>query len=183
MLKLTPSQNKLIKQLVAVLVVFGGLGIAMAVVFDSSGFRTREGYYIDQEVPFSHQTHTQDLGLQCTFCHGQVEKSAGAGIPTAETCYGCHQNVLSKSSMLAPVREAARDERTLTWTRVNRLPDHVYFHHAKHIEANVACTQCHGDMTKDPLTKNAHHFSMQFCLDCHRGQNNRILQDCNTCHR
>jgi hypothetical protein len=39
---------------------------------------------------FSHQIHAGKLGMDCRYCHSQVENSAEANIPTASTCMGCH---------------------------------------------------------------------------------------------
>jgi hypothetical protein len=39
---------------------------------------------------FSHQIHAGKLGMDCRYCHSQVENSAEANIPTASTCVGCH---------------------------------------------------------------------------------------------
>ncbi|HVU64302.1 MAG TPA: cytochrome c3 family protein [Phycisphaerales bacterium] len=39
---------------------------------------------------FSHQIHAGKLGLDCRYCHSQVENSAEANIPTVSTCIGCH---------------------------------------------------------------------------------------------
>jgi menaquinone reductase, multiheme cytochrome c subunit len=39
---------------------------------------------------FSHQIHAGKLGMDCRYCHSQVENSPEANIPTASTCIGCH---------------------------------------------------------------------------------------------
>lgn len=183
MFKLSRAHNKLLKHLLIIIPLLSGLGIAAAVVFDSSGFVTREGHYIEQPIPFSHETHGKQVGLDCTFCHAQVEKNSHAGMPTAQTCYGCHQDILKDSPYLAPVKKAVQKNQPIHWVRVHRLPDHVYFNHGKHIKANVACTSCHGNVEEKPLMNKEHHFSMQYCLDCHRGEQQAKLQDCYTCHR
>jgi hypothetical protein len=39
---------------------------------------------------FSHQIHAGKLGMDCRYCHSQIENSAEANIPTVATCMGCH---------------------------------------------------------------------------------------------
>ncbi len=46
--------------------------------------------------------------------------------------------------MLEPVRESYRTGQSLEWTRVNYLPDFVYFNHSIHITKGVGCYSCHG---------------------------------------
>lgn len=70
--------------------------------------------------------------------------------------------------MLEPVRASLRDNKPLVWTRVNRLPDYVYFNHSVHIDKGVGCSSCHGNMKEMQLTSKANAFEMGFCLNCHR---------------
>lgn len=70
--------------------------------------------------------------------------------------------------MLAPVRESLAKDDPLHWTRVNRLPDYVYFNHSIHISKGVGCSTCHGPVNEMQLTYRANAFEMQFCLNCHR---------------
>jgi hypothetical protein len=39
---------------------------------------------------FSHQIHAGKLGMDCRYCHSQIENSVEANIPTVSTCIGCH---------------------------------------------------------------------------------------------
>jgi hypothetical protein len=39
---------------------------------------------------FSHQIHAGKLGMDCRYCHSQIENSPEANIPTVSTCIGCH---------------------------------------------------------------------------------------------
>lgn len=70
--------------------------------------------------------------------------------------------------MLEPVRESYRTGKSLVWTRVNDLPDYVYFNHSIHINKGVGCNTCHGPVDRMPLMYNAHSLRMEWCLDCHR---------------
>jgi hypothetical protein len=70
--------------------------------------------------------------------------------------------------MLAPVRQSLADNAPIRWTRVNRLPDYVYFDHSIHIAKGVGCSTCHGPVDQMRLTRQAAPLTMGWCLACHR---------------
>ena len=121
-----------------------------------------------QPVPFSHKHHSGELGLDCRNCHQQVEYEQTAGLPPTYTCMTCHSQIWTNSAMLAPVRDSLASDTPLHWTRVNRLPDYVYFNHSIHITKGVGCSSCHGAVDTMQLTYAAQSFKMEFCLTCHR---------------
>ena len=70
--------------------------------------------------------------------------------------------------MLEPARVSLSENKPIVWTRVNRLPDYVYYNHSIHVTKGVGCSSCHGNLKEMQLTSRAHGFEMQFCLNCHR---------------
>lgn len=134
----------------------------------SSDFTTGVGVAPAQPVPFSHKHHSGQLGVDCRYCHTSVEQAASAGIPPTYTCMSCHSQIWTGSEMLAPVRQSLAEGEPLRWSRVNDLPDYVYFNHGIHISKGVGCSSCHGEVTAMQLTYRAQAFHMSFCLDCHR---------------
>ncbi len=142
------------------------VGLATSIV--RSPYQTEQGIARNQPVPFSHEHHVGDLGLDCRHCHESVEKSAFAGIPSAEVCMGCHSEIWRDSPMLAPVRESFESGTSIKWTRVHDLPDYVYFNHSIHIHKGVACESCHGRVDKMPMMYRDASLQMSWCLDCHR---------------
>ena len=78
------------------------LGGALALYW--SPLTTGVGVTVEQPVPFSHQHHVGDIGLDCRYCHTSVETSAFAGIPPTETCMTCHSQIWRDAPVLAPVR-------------------------------------------------------------------------------
>ena len=54
------------------------------------------------------------------------------------------------------------------WTRLNDLPDFVYFHHGIHIQKGVGCVSCHGRVDQMPLRWKEEPLTMEWCLDYHR---------------
>ena len=121
-----------------------------------------------QPVPFSHQHHVAALGIDCRYCHTSVETSSFAGIPPTRTCMNCHSQIWTNAAMLEPVRESYRSGKSLVWTRVNDLPDFVYFNHSIHIAKGVGCNTCHGPVDRMPLMYNYASLQMEWCLNCHR---------------
>ena len=121
-----------------------------------------------QPVPFSHQHHVGGLGIDCRYCHTSVENSKFAGIPPTKTCINCHSQIWTGAQLLEPVRESFRTGKSLVWTRVNDLPDFVYFDHSIHINKGVGCNTCHGPVDRMPLMFNYASLQMEWCLDCHR---------------
>jgi len=121
-----------------------------------------------QPVPFSHQHHVGGLGIDCRYCHTSVEVSSFAGIPPTRTCMNCHSQIWTGAPLLEPVRESFRTGKSLVWTRVNDLPDFVYFDHSIHINKGVGCNTCHGPVDRMPLMYNYASLQMEWCLDCHR---------------
>ena len=65
--------------------------------------------------------------------------------------------------------------RPLSWNRVNRLPDYVYFDHHVHVNNGVPCAACHGDVRRMPLNRQTAPLTMGWCLDCHRAPEDRIV--------
>jgi hypothetical protein len=121
-----------------------------------------------QPVPFSHQHHVTGLGIDCRYCHTSVEQSSFAGIPPTKTCMNCHAQIWTNAAYLEPVRESFRSGKSLEWTRVNQLPNFVYFNHSIHINKGVGCNTCHGPVDQMPLMYQYASLQMEFCLDCHR---------------
>jgi hypothetical protein len=133
-----------------------------------SAYVTYAGVVRPQPVPFSHQHHVAGLGIDCRYCHTSVENSKFAGIPPTKTCMNCHSQIWTNAALLEPVRESFRSNKSLAWTRVNDLPDFVYFDHSIHINKGVGCNTCHGPVDRMPLMYNDASLEMEWCLNCHR---------------
>lgn len=144
------------------------LGAATVYTLMYSGWATKQNEYVEQPIQFSHAHHVGGIGLDCRYCHTSVEKSSFAGIPPTKTCMNCHSQLWANAPILEPVRASFRDNTSLTWTRVNDLPDFVYFNHQIHVRQGVGCVTCHGAVNKMPLMTQGQSLLMGWCLDCHR---------------
>jgi hypothetical protein len=147
--------------------ILAGAGWVMSVLGRSS-YTTSVNIARVQPVPFSHQHHAGELGIDCRYCHTSVEDSSFAGIPPTKTCMNCHQQIWVGSTMLEPIRESYRTGRSIRWQRVHNLPGFVYFDHSIHINKGIGCVSCHGRVDRMPLIWQEQSLLMEWCLDCHR---------------
>ena len=168
MSKLFPkSVNKLPLQIIVYLFVLSGLVTAGATYYMTPKY-TRVGYAPIQPVPYSHALHAGQLGIDCRYCHSNVEKSGFANLPTAQTCMNCHSQIKTTSPLLAVVRKSYETNQPVPWIQIHQVPDFVYFNHAIHVNRGVSCIECHGEINKMDVVGEAKSLSMGFCLDCHR---------------
>jgi len=148
------------------------LFVVLVVSFWFSPKHTDVGYQPYQPIPYSHKLHAGSLGMDCRYCHRNVEEGATASIPDADTCYGCHKVVKKDSVQLELLRAAftgdGRDDHPIEWVKVHLLPDYAYFNHAVHISANVGCASCHGRVDQMEIVRQVEPLSMGWCLECHR---------------
>jgi hypothetical protein len=142
------------------------LGYAVNVVNQTS-YVTEVHNARPQPIPFSHKHHVGELGLDCRYCHGSVEVSSSAGMPPTQTCMACHSQIWTGAAILEPVRASYRDSTPISWTRVNALPDFVYFNHSIHVAKGVGCTTCHGPVAEMNITWREQSLYMRWCLECH----------------
>ena len=152
----------------------------------------------EQPIAFPHTVHAgavEDggLGLECAFCHRNVEQGAVATIPSVQQCMFCHSKVTGTTQTaqveIAKLRAAADTLTPIDWVRVNRLPDHVQFVHDAHIRffseqdgvtSSQVCSTCHGAVETMTRVKQVRSLKMGDCVDCHR--ENNAPTDCATCH-
>ncbi len=144
----------------------------------------------DQPIAFPHTKHVDELGLDCVFCHREVNKGAAATVPSAGLCLTCHQVIGDGLDEIETLREMVEeDERPIDWVRVHRVPDHVHFVHEAHIRffserdnipESAVCSTCHGDVAAMEKVEQVRPLKMGDCVECHR--ENGAPTDCSTCH-
>ena len=172
--------NILPLKIVVCLVVLAS-GVVVAFTYYATPKTLRVGYQPSQPIPYDHELHVNQLGLDCRYCHSFVEHSGHANVPTASVCWNCHQHVAKGSPKLEALRSAmgvdlnhtplegeAGEGHPISWVRVHRAPDYVYFNHSAHVNRGISCKSCHGDVHKMEVVYHAEPLSMGFCLDCHR---------------
>jgi c(7)-type cytochrome triheme protein len=155
--------------------------LIVAVLVASGGCQKQE-LKPRQPIAFSHKIHAGQYQMSCQYCHSGARRGKAAMIPSVQTCIGCHQLVAATKPEVQKIRRAWEEKQTIRWTRVNVLPDFVYFNHQPHILKSIPCQQCHGEIqTMSEVAPPFTLANMAYCVECHR--ENKASIDCWTCHR
>ncbi len=126
------------------------------------------GYAPDQPIPFSHQLHVSELGIDCRYCHTNVERGPVASVPPVEVCMNCHTQIQKDKPNSVKLRESFEQNKPIEWVKVHDLPDYTYFDHSQHINAGVSCVSCHGRVDQMKKVHQVQPLSMGWCIECHR---------------
>ena len=81
------SLNKL-PQLAGAAAALSLPGVVFLAWYYFSPLYTDVGYEPVQPVPYSHRLHAGQLGMDCRYCHANVERSAVAMVPPTQTTRG-----------------------------------------------------------------------------------------------
>ncbi len=161
-------------RVIHVMVILIGLGVhGTLVIQEGINLGRTQDYMPDQPIKFSHEVHAGQNQIDCKYCHSISTQSKSAGFPSADLCMNCH-NVVTQGSRsgkfeINKIKRAIESGTPIEWVRVHKLPDHVYFNHAQHVEVGkVACQTCHGEVEKMDLVKQFSDLSMGWCVNCHR---------------
>lgn len=145
-----------------------------------------------QPIFFRHDIHAGQYKMQCQYCHYSVGAGSEPGIPSVETCLGCHVVVSGvDSTHKAEIRKlrtfwSERADTTkpkLEWVRIHTLAKYVHFPHMRHVKAMGpnACQTCHGDVARMPQVFKVNNINnMGFCISCHVAR--KVNRDCTACH-
>jgi len=140
-----------------------------------------------QPIFFRHDIHAGQYKMQCQYCHYSVDESSEPGIPTMQTCMGCHLAIGGTDSThraeIKKLRDAFRDKTPIQWVRIHTLAKHAHFPHMRHVKAlgPNACNTCHGDVQRMPQVFKVNNVNnMGFCISCHVER--KVNRDCTACH-
>jgi hypothetical protein len=204
-------RSRVLTIVLGVAVCFSGvLLVSRAAIFHLPG--NHQGYEPVQPIAYSHRLHAGEMQIQCQYCHFGADKSRHAGIPPASVCMNCHKFVTaSLGAVRAEDEDAAKEKRAprpivspelrklydavntgtpIAWNRIHSLPDFVYFDHRPHVNAGVACQQCHGPVEAMERVRQVSDLTMGWCVNCHRDSNRTGVAgrtvhasiNCSTCH-
>ena len=129
---------------------------------------TRVGYQPAQPVPFPHDVHAGQLGMDCRYCHSFVEVAAHSNVPNTQTCMNCHSQVQKDNPKLLPVRQSWTSGQPVEWVQIHKTPDYAYFNHSVHVNRGISCYSCHGQINHMDVVGEKQPLSMSWCLSCHR---------------
>ena len=147
--------------------LLGAFVLWLCLVYARSSYGTGAGEVRVQPVPFSHQHHVGDLGIDCRYCQPRWSDLPMRGCRRRNL----HELPFADVGRQRDARAGAgsyRTDKSLHWKRVYNLPGFVYFDHSIHIHKGVGCTTCHGRIDEMPLTFQKPSLLMEWCLDCHR---------------
>jgi hypothetical protein len=140
-----------------------------------------------QPLFFRHDIHVGANKIPCQYCHSSVAISSEPGMPTMQSCMGCHLIVGGTDSThkveIKKLRDAYSRNEPIQWVRVHVLGRHAHFPHMRHVKAlgPNACQTCHGDVARMPQVFKANNVNnMGFCITCHLQR--KIIRDCSVCH-
>lgn len=152
------------------------------VAFSDSKTSEKEEFYGDNvkqwmTVKFSHKFHAENVGAECTDCHGNAltsENSSDFLLPKMATCYNCHDE---KST---PCEYCHLD--TQNMVPYEAPIRRIIFSHKFHIEnQKIECLQCHAGSDKVDYATPEHLPSMESCFTCHN--NRTATNECEACHK
>ena len=169
-----PRWTNILPLKIAVCVAALAIGAVAAFTYYATPKTQRVGYQPDQPIPYDHELHVNQLGMDCRHCHSFVEKSGQANIPTADVCARCHTFVKKDSPRLAPLWAAIEDGKPIKWVRVHKAPDYVFFNHSAHLGRGISCIECHGQVDEMRVVYHAKNLSMGMCIECHRAPENAL---------
>lgn len=167
-MQIFPRSLNLLPLVAALSVVVGGAAVTFGIWYYLSPKNLQVGHAPEQPIPYSHKLHVGELGLDCRYCHANVERSYEAQVPPTQTCMGCHSVVRKDSERLLRLRDSWSSNEPVEWVRVHKVPDHVYFDHSAHLAVGVGCVSCHGRIDQMDVVRQAKPLSMGWCLECHR---------------
>lgn len=140
-----------------------------------------------QPIFFRHDVHSGLLKMQCQYCHYSVGVSNEPGIPSMQTCMGCHIAIAGKTDAnkaeIKKLKAAWTAKQPVEWVRVHTIARHAHFPHQRHIKAlgPMACAGCHGNVARMPQVYQVNNVNnMGFCISCHIER--KISRDCTVCH-
>ena len=180
--------------------VFALGGLAFVQGGDSQGGEgTAAEAEVGQPIAFPHDRHAGNQegqnNMDCMYCHFSAERSKSAGVPSVQSCWGCHQVIPGQTEQaqqqIARLRGYVERGEQIPWRRIYKISDHAHFPHMRHVNAGLECQECHGEVQnmgvlveRDPAWGGN---NMGWCIDCHlqpapeTGQAQASV-DCSVCH-
>ncbi len=143
-----------------------------------------------QPIAYPHDVHAGPvdagaLAIPCMYCHYSADRSVDAGIPPVATCIGCHAPggaplVAADRPEVQKLIDYWNRQEPIPWVRIHDLPDHAHFPHFMHVNAGLACQECHGQVQEVSQVEQEASLRMGWCVECHRERGART--DCTVCH-
>ena len=163
-----PRSSNWIPLKILVIVFVLGNAVTAGVWYYFTPKYARQGYQPIQPVPFPHDVHVKQLGMDCRYCHSFVEVAAHSNVPNTQVCMNCHSQVQKDNPKLQPLRDSWQTGQPVEWVQIHKTPEFAFFNHSVHVNRGVSCISCHGSVNVMPVVYHQQPQSMSWCLDCHR---------------
>jgi hypothetical protein len=170
----------------AVVLAILAVGGSVAVLL---GLRARPPDAV-QPFPFNHRIHAA-AKVDCLACHAGVVDTGDERLPSLAKCRSCHASMVGQPN---PAKQQLKvllaSGAPLRWDPLLRLPEHVVFSHARHVDvAGLDCLDCHAEMVSlasPPRYERT--MQMDSCIACHKRHHDnaaarRGTVNCTACHR
>jgi len=138
------------------------------------------GYHPEQPIEFSHKNHAGDRKIPCQYCHSSARRSIIAGLPSSNTCMGCHKFAGTNLEPIKYLAEKFEKNEPILWTKVHDIPDFVRFTHKRHVQSGLECQECHGPVETMGTASQGAPLQMGWCISCHQKKGASL--ECQTCH-
>src|SRR5712692_7633355 len=77
-----PSSNTVFRVIASSLLAIPVIAVGAAYVYLESPYYTGQYDQVEQVIQFDHRHHVSDDGIDCRYCHGAVDHSPYAGVPS-----------------------------------------------------------------------------------------------------
>jgi hypothetical protein len=135
----------------------------------------------EQPLPYSHKQHL-GFGLECKTCHVNPEPGKLMTFPETTKCMQCHTTIAKDKPAIQKLAAYAKSKQPVPWVRVYKVLPGVNWSHQPHLQANVRCETCHGDLREmEQVSEVTSVVTMYSCLHCHEMKQAKAT--CDTCHR
>ncbi len=150
------------------------------------------GYQPEQPIAYSHKLHAGQMKIDCQYCHTGVTKGRHALVPSANICMNCHTIARNKTPEIIKLTKYYEENTPIPWKRIHKVPEYAYFNHSVHVNKNIKCETCHGNIADMEVVSQVKGWTMTACLDCHRDPKqylpylenvNNGPTNCAACHR
>ena len=131
------------------------VGLVVALVFGWCFFPDLLFSQKEQPVKFTHKTHVEGQGLECSSCHFFRDDGSFAGRPSRDSCESCHSSAQGESKAeLDYIKNFVEPGKEVPWLIHQKQPDNVFFSHAAHDLKN--CVRCHRQWKEQDICKRCH---------------------------
>ncbi len=179
LLRAKSVKNKRSLAILFIALVLSGVGL---LTWDLLAFP--DYFHAKSNVPFRHEQHGENIGVECGKCHLGAQGGIRAGMPTKADCMDCHHLPLTDSPENTRLEKALAESPDCPFVFESLLPANVVFPHGLHAKAGVSCETCHGSLREIDAGRRPR-IQMGECLACHRGERgfSESSTDCARCHR